>query len=54
MQISLSVAGVLDEPYIQLTPLSEEAKLARQSTRAGTVSILFSLAGQCGYSVERA
>ncbi len=34
------VAGVLDEPYSQLTPLSGVAVQARQSTQAGTVFIL--------------
>ncbi len=48
------VAGVLDEPYIQLTPLSGVAVEARQSTQAGTVSILCSLAGRYGYSTELA
>jgi hypothetical protein len=49
-----SVAGVLDELYSQLTPLSGVAAQARQSTSAGTVSILCSLAGRYGYSAERA
>ncbi len=33
------VAGVLDEPYSQLIPLSGVAVQARQSISAGTVSI---------------
>jgi hypothetical protein len=38
----------------QLIPLSGVAVQARQSTQAGTVSILCSLAGRCGYSAELA
>jgi hypothetical protein len=38
--LTFSVAGVLDEPYSQLTPGSVKA---RQSTQAGTVSILCGL-----------
>ncbi len=48
------VAGVLDESYSQLTPLSGVTVQARQSTKAGTVSILCSLAGQYGYSAKKA
>ncbi len=44
------VAGVLDESYSQLTPLSGFAVQARQPTYAGNVSILCSLAGRYGYS----
>jgi hypothetical protein len=36
------VASVLDEDYSQLTPLNGVAVQARQSTSAGTVSILCS------------
>jgi hypothetical protein len=39
----ITVAGVLDEPYSQLSQLSRVAVQARQSTEAGTVSILCSL-----------
>jgi hypothetical protein len=52
-----AVTGVLDEPYNHLAPLSGVAVQARQSTKAGTVSILCSLAGAAvryGYSPERA
>ncbi len=45
-----AVAGVLDELYSQLTPLSGVAVQARQSN----VSILRCLAGRYGYSAERA
>jgi hypothetical protein len=45
-----SVAGVLDEPYSQLSPLSGVAIKTRQSTSAGTVSIQWSLAGRYGDS----
>jgi hypothetical protein len=50
-----TVAGVLDEPFYQLTPLSGVAVQARQSesTNAGTVSILCSLTGRYSYSSER-
>jgi hypothetical protein len=48
------VAGVLDELYSQLTPLSGVAVEARLSTQAGTMSILCSLAGRHGYSAEPA
>ncbi len=48
------VAGVLDEQYSQRTPLSGVAVQARQSTEAGRVSILCSLAGRYGYSAEPA
>ncbi len=43
------VAGVLDEPYSQLYPLSRAAVQARQSAKAETGSILCSLAGRHGY-----
>ncbi len=49
-----AVAGVLDEPFRQLTPLSRVAVQARQFTLAGTVSIICSLAGRYGYSAELA
>ncbi len=49
-----SVVGVLDEAYGQLIPLSGVAVQARQSTEAGNVIILCSLAGRYGYSAERA
>jgi hypothetical protein len=49
-----AVTGVLDEPYNHLAPLSGVAVQARQSTKAGTVSILRSLAVRYGYSPERA
>jgi hypothetical protein len=49
-----SVAEVLDEPYSQLTPLSGVAVQARQSTYAGTMSILCSLAGRYSYPAELA
>jgi hypothetical protein len=39
----ITVSGVLDELYSQLIPLSRVAVQARQSTEAGTVSILSSL-----------
>ncbi len=52
--ISCPAAGVLDEPYSQLTPVNGAAVQAGQSTQAGTVSILCSLAGRYGHSVERA
>jgi hypothetical protein len=39
----ITVAEVLDELYSQLSPLSRVAVQARQSTEAGTVSILCSL-----------
>jgi hypothetical protein len=45
------VAGVSDEPYSQLIPLSGVVLQARQ---AGTVSILCSLAARYGYSAELA
>jgi hypothetical protein len=48
------VAGVLGEPYSQLLPLSGVAVQARQSTQAGTVSILCSLVGRYGYYAELA
>ncbi len=49
------VAGVLDEPYSQLTAqLSSSTVQARQYTYAGTVSILCSLAGRYNYSYELA
>ncbi len=48
------LAGVLDEPYSQLTQLSVVAVQPRQPTLAGTVSILCSLAGRYGYSAELA
>jgi hypothetical protein len=48
------VAGVLDEPFSQLTPLSGGAVPACQSTFAGTVSNLCSLEVRQGYSAERA
>jgi hypothetical protein len=38
--------------FSQLTPLSGVAVQARQSTLAGTVSILCSLAGRYGHSAE--
>ncbi len=44
-------AGLLDEPYSQLSGVAVQA---RQSTFAGTVSILCSLAGRYVYSAERA
>ncbi len=48
-----AVAGVLDEPFSQLIPLCGVSVQARQSTYAGTVSILSTLAGQHGgYSAE--
>jgi hypothetical protein len=47
-----SVAGVLDEPYSQLNPLSGVAVQGRQFTYARTVSILCSLAGLYDYSAE--
>ncbi len=50
----VQVAGVLDEPYSQLIPHCGVAVQARQSTSAGTVSILCSLAGRYGYSAELA
>jgi hypothetical protein len=40
-----AVAGVLDEPFSQLNPLSELAEHARQSRHAGIVSVLLSLHG---------
>ncbi len=36
--LAVTVAGVLDEPYSQLIPLSGVALQARQITQAGTVS----------------
>jgi hypothetical protein len=42
------VAGVLDEPYSQLTPLSGVAVQARQTTKAGTVSRLSYVAWRAG------
>ncbi len=51
----ISVAGALDEPYSQLTPLSGVVVQARQSTKARTaVSSLCSLVGRYGYSAELA
>jgi hypothetical protein len=50
----LSVVEVLDEPYSKQTPLSGVVVQVRQSTLAGTESILCSLAGRYGYSAERA
>jgi hypothetical protein len=50
--ISDPVTEVLDKTYSQLTPLSEVAVQARQSTRARTVSILCSLAGRFGYRLS--
>jgi|688.fasta_scaffold1227670_1 hypothetical protein len=46
------MAGVLDEPYSQLTPRSRVAAQVRQSTYAGNVSNLCFLAGRYGYSAE--
>jgi hypothetical protein len=48
------VAGVINEPYSQLIHLSVIAVQAGQSTLAGPVSIICSLAGQYGYSAELA
>jgi hypothetical protein len=52
------VAGVLDESYSQLIPLSGEAVQSRpaslQRLEPGTVSILCSLEGRYGFSAERA
>ena len=42
------MAGVLDEPYSQLSPLSGVAVQARQSTKAGAVSILQYVAWRAG------
>jgi hypothetical protein len=53
-QLPSSLARVLDEPHSQLIPLSGVAVQARQSTKAGTVSILCSLAGRYDYSAELA
>ncbi len=48
------VAGVLDEPFSQLTLLTGVAVQAGQSTWAVTVSILCSLTGRYGYSAKLA
>jgi hypothetical protein len=50
----LNCSQVLDESDSQLIPLSGEAVQARQSTFAGIVSILNSLACRYGYSAELA
>jgi hypothetical protein len=46
--VGRSVAGVLDEPFSQLTLLSGVALQARQSTQAGTVSIICYVAWWAG------
>jgi hypothetical protein len=45
-QLLRPVTVVLGEPYSQLSPVSRVAVQGRQSTLAGTVSILCSLAGR--------
>jgi hypothetical protein len=49
-----SVAGVLDEPYSQLIPLSGVAVQARKSSWTGIVSNFCSLEGRYGYCAELA
>jgi len=48
------VAGVLDESYSKLSPLSGVVVQARQSIIGWNSVILCSLAGRYGYSAERA
>ncbi len=52
INIDGTVAGVLDEPYSQLTPLSGVAVQARESTQAATVSILQYVAWRAGKAIQ--